>query len=266
MELVFEASNSLEAHMVLNLLNQIGISGRIEGESLTGGVGELQPMGFVRVMVDAEDYDKARRVVEEWDAKQIVSKPPIVSGEKGNFGVILVSFLAGILCTFLYYNTPVQTDGIDYDGNGTLDEKWTFVNYRLSKTEIDSNLDGNMDIILSYDRHGVILTSESDEDFNGVFETEKYFKNGNTTWSKSETTGDGFKDFRAKFKFGLLDSVSFINAKNNQTIKVQHYTMSKLTSAEIDTNGDGNLDTQVRYNSIEEIESISYKANNKLER
>lgn len=48
MRSVFEASSGLEAHMILNLLDQRGISGRIEGEYLQGG-GELQAMGFVHV-------------------------------------------------------------------------------------------------------------------------------------------------------------------------------------------------------------------------
>jgi hypothetical protein len=51
MRRVFEASSGLDAHMILNLLQQQGITGRIEGEYLQGGIGELQAMGFVRVLV-----------------------------------------------------------------------------------------------------------------------------------------------------------------------------------------------------------------------
>lgn len=32
MKLLYEASNSLEAHMILNLLEQEGLSGRIDGD------------------------------------------------------------------------------------------------------------------------------------------------------------------------------------------------------------------------------------------
>jgi len=59
--------------MILNLLEQHRISGRIEGEYLQGGIGELQAMGLVQVLVNEEDYDQARQIISEWDAIQ----PPV---------------------------------------------------------------------------------------------------------------------------------------------------------------------------------------------
>lgn len=56
--------------MILNLLEQHRIPGRIDGEYLQGGIGELQAMGFVRVMVADEDYDQARQIISEWEAIQ----------------------------------------------------------------------------------------------------------------------------------------------------------------------------------------------------
>ena len=70
MKSVFEASSGLDAHMVLDLLAQRGISGRIDGEYLQGGVGELQAMGFVRVLVEEEDYAEARQIIDEWEKAQ----------------------------------------------------------------------------------------------------------------------------------------------------------------------------------------------------
>jgi hypothetical protein len=56
--------------MILNLLEQRGISGRIEGEYLQGGVGELSAMGFVRMLVADEDYAEAMRIISAWEAIQ----------------------------------------------------------------------------------------------------------------------------------------------------------------------------------------------------
>ena len=70
MRSVFEASTGLDAHMILNLLELRGISGRIEGEYLQGGIGELQAMGFVRVLVAEEDYAEARQIISEWESIQ----------------------------------------------------------------------------------------------------------------------------------------------------------------------------------------------------
>ncbi len=56
--------------MILNLLEQHGISGRIEGEYLQGGIGELSAMGFVRVLVADEDYAEAMQIIAEWESVQ----------------------------------------------------------------------------------------------------------------------------------------------------------------------------------------------------
>lgn len=72
---VFEAANSLEAHMILNLLEQEGIHGRIDGEYLQGGIGELQVIGLVRVMVEEADMTLARAVIGTWESQQIEAAP-----------------------------------------------------------------------------------------------------------------------------------------------------------------------------------------------
>lgn len=73
MKNVYQASSSLDGHMILNLLEQHRISGRIDGEYLQGGIGELQAMGLVRVMVEEEDYEQAKQIISEWEAIQ----PPV---------------------------------------------------------------------------------------------------------------------------------------------------------------------------------------------
>ncbi|MDD2700274.1 MAG: DUF2007 domain-containing protein [Sideroxydans sp.] len=70
MKSVYETSSGLDGHMILNLLEQYRISGRIEGEHLQGGMGELQALGFVRVMVAEEDYEQAKQIIREWEALQ----------------------------------------------------------------------------------------------------------------------------------------------------------------------------------------------------
>jgi hypothetical protein len=76
MKSVYEASSGLDAHMVLNLLEQHGIAGRIEGEYLQGGIGELSAMGFVHVLVDEENYAAAMQIISEWEAIQPPDEKP----------------------------------------------------------------------------------------------------------------------------------------------------------------------------------------------
>lgn len=253
MKLLYEASNTVEAHMILNLLQQSGITGRIDGEYLQGGVGDLPAMGLIRVMVNEADYHEADQIVTEWDSAQPVQikNNPIKKCNHlttGVLGFILGSILIGVI-----YNTPVTNDGIDYNDDGQLDEKWTYINNRISKSELDRNLDGKIDLIYKYDRRGLIKFGEADDDFDGKFETRHYYRQGNTTKSETDTNGDGFYDNKISYIFGVMDEFIFLNKLTNKPVKIQKYNSINLISSKIDTNGDGILDTSYNYDELEEI-------------
>ncbi len=254
MKLIYEAANTIEAHMVLNLLEQAGLSARIDGEYLQGGVGELQAFGIVRVMVAEGDYAEAEDIIREWDAQQPQQEvsEPVPKGSSG-FGYGVIGFLLGIGAMVIYYHTPVTEDGIDYNGDGVLDERWTYKNYRIYKAEVDLNLDGKVDLIQTFDHKGMIETSLTDYDFNGTFESEASHHNGNAIWEKIDTTGDGFKDFNVSFKHGIYETVTFLNAASGKPVKIQYYGPHRIQEAEVDTTGDGVLDTRYIYDDIEEI-------------
>jgi hypothetical protein len=246
--------------MIVALFEQAGLSARIDGEYLLGGVGELQAFGLVRVMIEESDYPEARKIIQEWEAKQPaeVDKPQVK--KKSTFGSALLGFIFGVGIMIAYYHTPITNDGIDYNGDGKLDEKWTYINYRNSKTELDRNFDGNIDFIYLFDRKGLVKSSSSDDDFNGTFETDVYFRRGNAIWQKVDTNGDGLKDYRIDFKDGVLDKISFLDPFTGKAIKLQKYSPFTLVSAEVDTTGDGVMDTFYEYDSIEEITNKSNKA------
>jgi Putative prokaryotic signal transducing protein len=96
MKSVYEASTGLDAHMILGLLEQQRISGRIEGEYLQGGVGGIQAMGLVRVLVSEADYAEAKKIINEWESIQPasdISKPeaPI----SGGLMIFVIGAIAG---------------------------------------------------------------------------------------------------------------------------------------------------------------------------
>lgn len=64
MKLAYEAANSLEAHMIVNLLEQQGVRAEINGAFLQGAMGELPAAGMIRVMVDDEDHVRAKAIVQ----------------------------------------------------------------------------------------------------------------------------------------------------------------------------------------------------------
>jgi glutamate synthase domain-containing protein 3 len=79
---IYQANSSIDAKLIQDQLGFADIPSHIIGDLLQGGVGELQPQGLVKVMVDEEDFDKAKQVVENWEGqtiKQDKIKPRIES-------------------------------------------------------------------------------------------------------------------------------------------------------------------------------------------
>ena len=107
MTIVYDAYNSLDAHVVKNLLENEGITAFIQGEHLQGGVGELAATGFVKVSVNDADAGKARELIAAWESQQ----PPDVAGAASSqetagggkiFQVFLLGFTVGALSVGLY--------------------------------------------------------------------------------------------------------------------------------------------------------------------
>ena len=64
---VYSAQNAIDAHIVKGLLEQQGISARVNGEYLQGGIGELPPMGLITVSVEEENYEKASELIRKYE-------------------------------------------------------------------------------------------------------------------------------------------------------------------------------------------------------
>ena len=72
MMVAYHASNSIEAYLIKNLLEQQEIPAYVFGDYLQGGVGEIPAIGLVTVNVGDSDYSRAKEIVDEWDASVIV--------------------------------------------------------------------------------------------------------------------------------------------------------------------------------------------------
>jgi hypothetical protein len=254
MKSVYEASSGLEAHMILNLLQQAGIAGRVEGEFLQGGIGELQAMNLVRVVVDEVDYEAARRVLADWEARQPEpeerSAPPAKSS--GSTLGFLLGVFAGAAGAYWWYNTPHSRDTIDYDRDGVADEIRFYVDERLAKMEVDRNRDGRTDLIRRFDRHGMLQSIESDDNFDGVYETRRHYREGNLQLRESDVDADGEIDFRARFIHGVLVETEILDPDTGLVRKRQHYELGKLISSEYDTDANGVMDLFRDYDFYQE--------------
>ena len=72
MDVVYQAANLIDAHLVRIALEQARIPAFVLGESLVGGIGELPACGLIAVCVPPSCAAEARAVVEAM---------PLVSGE-----------------------------------------------------------------------------------------------------------------------------------------------------------------------------------------
>jgi hypothetical protein len=72
---VYQANNSIDAHLIKNLLLQQDIQAYVLGEHLQSGVGEIPAMGLVRVSVSDTDYIEAKKIVDAWDTGAVIEEP-----------------------------------------------------------------------------------------------------------------------------------------------------------------------------------------------
>jgi hypothetical protein len=259
MKTLYEAANGVEAHMILNLLQQQEINGQVVGEFLQGGVGELPATGLVRVMVAETDYAAAKQIIDKWDTAQpaqVDSQPPNKSVSR--FAVFLVGLCIGVLGTYAYFHAPVSRHGIDHNGDGELDDKWTYALSGLPlKNEVDRNLDGKIDYVATYGEGGAIEASILDDDFDGVFESKAIYRQGNAYRMETDTDGDKFFDFKTNFASGILVSTEYIYPTTGLPQKVEHYRLGKLIYAETDIDLDGKFDKRTNYDHLGNISSSS---------
>jgi len=259
MKNLYEASNAAEAHMLLDLLTQQGISAQIQGEHLQGAVGGLPVAGLVRLVVEDDAYVPARALIDQWETREAtperVPSSTQSSRSRGFLGFVL-GLIFGVAGVYIAYKTPVTIDGTDYNRDGLLDEKWTYSpTGRPLKLEIDRNLDHKVDYISQYDSRGLVESAESDDDFDGVFETKLRFRDGNVELNDSDTDNDGFPDMRWYYKNGVLESIEYVNPSTGRPLRIEHYKLGRLLFADVDENKDGKLDTRQTYSSLAEITS-----------
>jgi Putative prokaryotic signal transducing protein len=255
---VCEPANSLEGHMLQDLLQQRGIHARLEGAGLQGAIGELPTIGLVRLLVEDEDFAAARAVMDEWEKTAVPE--PIQNATKGPPGAWLgavIGLVIGIGATYIYFRVPTQVDGIDHNGDGVLDERW---NYSPGGTQISTEFDRNFDRLIDsrwhFDRLGHVESAESDDDFNGSFETTAKSRDGQVDVSAADTDEDSIADLRYLYRHGVLFRAEYTRKDSVSPLRIEAYRLGKLVSAEVDTDHDGTLDRRYFYDDIGEIATV----------
>ena len=255
MRTVFEPSNALEGQMLHALLEQRGISSRVEGAHLQGAVGEIPVSGFVRLVVEDNDYQSARSVIEEWESTAVPDPIPVPPNRPAKFfRGALVGLALGFAGSYLLFRAPLSVDGIDHNNDGNLDERWfNSPSGTPVKTEIDRNFDGNVDYVFRFDRRGHVALAEADDNFDGTFETQWQFYQGSAAVGEVDTNGDSSVDVRFHSKHGVLVSTEYFAPGFVQPVRIDYFQLDKISTSELDTDRDGRMDTRRKYSDLAEV-------------
>ena len=68
MQIIYRASNIVEAHIVAGMLKSEGIDSYVGGHYLQGAIGDLSPLSFANVFVGDSDVPKAAIIIREYES------------------------------------------------------------------------------------------------------------------------------------------------------------------------------------------------------
>lgn len=267
MKSVYSPANIAEAHMLAHLLEQAGIKAFVDGEALTGAIGELPAQNLLRVMVADDDYDGARQLVMDWEKSSAVEPPtkPTEKLGKASNVALLACLLAGVGLGWLangflinrgMISNPSQE--LDRNGDGQSD-MFYYYPYDgapfVSRVETDLNSDGKIDQITRYDATGWPERDEADTDLDGRFETKTFYREGIARNAEVDTDGDGRPNQIFIYaEGGLIPSEArLLDPQTGKPRRINYFTGTHYTSAEIDTDGDGVLDTRQTFDEFENM-------------
>jgi hypothetical protein len=263
MRLAYSPANSLEAHMLVHLLSQSGVSAHVHGDALQGAAGELPASGLLRLMVDDEDYDRARSVLLAWEREQGGAPTPAESDRWQFAWVTALCFLAvGLLAGWAlkhYLATPGALLAgpvveLDQNGDGKADVVYRYPlgGAFANVVELDNNFDGRMDVKTYYDESGTPTREEADNDFDGRFESRSGFRSGVRQTLETDDNGDGVIDLVWRYAHGVLVSEDIMDA-SGRLVRTNYFEGSLVMRSEIDMDRDGFLETRRRFDRFGEI-------------
>jgi hypothetical protein len=256
MQRIYQAANSVEAHMVVHMLEEAGVGAHVQGEHLQSGAGELPVGNLVAVAVADEDVSKAREVIREWEARiapadPAISEPRKSSGVSHGIAFLIGAALSGGLAWAAYHG-PDTSEGLDHDGDGTVDERFFYDGGQLTRVETDRDFDGRVDLIFEYDRHGNPSENRSDDDFDGTIESVTHLRNGQPVKWQADQDGDGQPDVRSVYEYGVLLKTEYLDRASQRVVKTVTFSGGKPVHAELDLDGDGGFEREYDFDAIDE--------------
>lgn len=273
MKRIYEAAHAADAHLVKQLLEHAGIPAHLHGEYLQGALGELPVSGMIGVQVAEPDAERARRIVEEWqqgipsfpddaaetDDADAAPAPPLAPTTNTHrswlraAAVFATGAALGATVAWASLRGPsVEGSAIDRNRDGMTDERAYFSGGVLDRVEIDRNRDGAVDSISHYDRNGDPDRVVDDDDFDRHLETTHHYRQGLWSGITIDDDGDGKPEYRAQTAAGVIYLEEWLTPDGAISKSVFH-VRGRPSRSDIDSDGDGRLDTRRHYDARGEI-------------
>ena len=80
---IFSATSTTEAHLLQGLLAQHGIDAEVTGHYLQGAFGELPVTNMIQIIVDSQDEQRAKAVIEKYDRGEFAIQEDPDSNNEG---------------------------------------------------------------------------------------------------------------------------------------------------------------------------------------
>lgn len=286
MQIVYHAANSADAQLVRDLLAQEGLQSFVFGGALEGGAGLLPVGGSVRVEVADDQAAEARAIIVQWQAaavpadedeyepadldfgdddtpehvetgnlyKPLNQRKPQASGI-GMAGIVFAAIVGGVLgaiATGLAMQPRNDLKAVDYNADGVADERLIFEDERLARIDADRDGNGQVDQVTLIDPRGLPTSIEEDRDFDGTRETMSTFQNGLLASLSADYDSDGVPDFQQTALRGVVQTQEWLD-KHGRVIKRDKFLDGRLSTGEIDSDGDGSLDSSRGYDERGEV-------------
>jgi Putative prokaryotic signal transducing protein len=270
MQQVYAPANAAEAHMLQHLLEQRGIQAHIHGEALLGGVSELPAGGLLQLLVADEHYDEARQFILKWEKANAPARGDAAKVPRMPLAVSLIIFALGLFAGWglklASENNLVPIDAsvvrFDWNDDGAPDYSYYSrigATYAY-KSEEDANHDGQVDRIVFYDPAGAAERGESDDNFDGFFESRWLYRYGIPSRQEFDTDKNGAADIIAYHRHGVFDREEIFDPATGQVARVNYYDNHLMYQSEIDVNRDGFLETLRTFDRYGEITTTETRA------
>ena len=112
----------------------------------------------------------------------------------------------------------------------------------IMRKEMDTNLDGKMDVIRNYNRRGALTGEQVDTEFDGVLETEATVVDGKVTRVTIDLNADGKPESVRYYRNGQLQRIERDPNGDGVTDTWSHFENHALTRIGADYDGDGGVD------------------------